>query len=143
MKRDKNRMLVVASTDNTIARGVDLSHLSEMLCYGANPSGKNASQLFARLFDVGSKNEAKINLCGLPLRFRTSGSDVSAAVGMQFFSTFRLLNKIKFIDEVMTGKLVNLANVHGASPVTFTEVGRQLAASLSASTSEQREFARR
>jgi len=74
-RSEEKAQLIVVSTDEAIARGVDLSHLDEILYAGVSRSGKTASQLFARLFSV-ERHEGKVNVFGLfPFPLET-GSEV-------------------------------------------------------------------
>ena len=108
-KGDEPYQIIVASVDTAISRGVDLSHLDEMVVMGANTSGKTASQLFARLFSV-NRDEADVYICGKPLMVRNAGQEYRVYPNGQFYRTKALLDKVNFIDQVVGGKLVNVLN---------------------------------
>ena len=123
---EKPEQVIVASVDTAISRGVDLSHLDEMVVMGANTSGKTASQLFARLFSV-DRDEADITVCGEPYRLRKGPNpeELRLYPSGAFYRTKNLLDKVAFIDQVVGGKLVNVLNREESS-VELTSAGRKV-----------------
>jgi len=123
MEKGDEVQLIVASTDETIARGVDLSHLEEIVYVSPSKSGKTASQLFARLFNAKDKNEGKVFIYGIPLAFSPKSTEEEPKLYPNgiFYKSYDLLKKFDFIKKVMTGEIVNFASFG----LKLTEWGRQ------------------
>ena len=141
---ESRTQLIVCATDETIARGVDLSHLDEIVVLGANSSGKIASQLYARLFDADKKNWGRVYTVGEPLGirvdYRTMGGDVDeidiynaienerggvlCVPNGSFYKVSGLLDKERFIRQITSGKLINVANLKAGRDIELTNEGK-------------------
>ena len=141
---ESKTQLIVCATDETIARGVDLSHLDEIVVLGANSSGKIASQLYARLFDADKKNWGRIYTVGEPLairvNYREMGKDIDevdvynaieegnggvvCVPNGSFYKVSGLLDKERFIRQITSGKLINVANLKAGRDIVLTNEGK-------------------
>jgi len=97
--------LIVAATDKAIARGVDLSHLHEIISYGITVNGRTAQQLFARLFNAGNKNKGYVFTYGLPVAYKKVFSNVILFPARDFFSGLKLSKKLEFGRAVLKGEV--------------------------------------
>jgi hypothetical protein len=112
VKEGKVGMVVIAPA-RTIARGVDLSMLDTIVVPGTvQGSGKDFSQLIARLYNNTDRHNAEIYLFGYPIRFQYQKifkrDKVEVKPSYTGLVQAKLLKKEEFIYAMMSGKLVNV-----------------------------------
>ncbi len=126
--------LVVVSTDTAIARGVDLSHLDEIVSYGITPSGKTATQLYARLFNATDKNEGKVYLIGKPYKYLKVFNNVNVYPSSIFYGGAKLLKKVEFVKATLSGEAVNLTAKKQLGKVVPGNAKKEIESRLALST---------
>jgi len=114
MKDNKNLRVIISSTGGTVARGTDFSFLDELITLGAYQSGSEYWQLLARLFNAKDKHEVDIFTFGKPFAYLPTFTSDNKVKGVKKYisrtmnKTFKLLNKINYINSFLTGEIASI-----------------------------------